>query len=124
MYNSIPGRYVNRIGKGKYTIDNTTYTTELNDGTNTLHSGANNWSYRVWNVTDSTEDSITFAIRDASNSSLGMLGLVKGQVTYSVEGSTWRIKMEATSPEARTRKCPTHSHEAKSPSLSLGSISM
>lgn len=103
MYNSIPGRYVNRIGKGKYTIDNTTYATQINDGSNTLHSGTNNWSYRVWNVTDATEDSITFTVKDASNSSQGMLGLVHGQVTYSVKGGAWKIKMEATSPEARTR---------------------
>ncbi|KAI1139943.1 galactose mutarotase-like protein [Hypoxylon sp. FL0543] len=108
VYNSIPGRYVNRIGKGKYTIDGTTYTTQLNDGSNTLHSGTNNWSYRVWNVTDFTKDSITFTVRDASNSSQGMLGLVKGQVTYSVSGSKWNIKMEATSPEAKTPLMLTH----------------
>lgn len=106
VYNSIPGRYVNRIGKGTYKIDNTTYTTELNDGTNTLHSGTNNWSYRVWNVTAATEDSITFAITDASNSSEGMLGLVNAQVTYSVSDSAWKIKMEATSPEEKTRMFP------------------
>ncbi|KAI1388619.1 galactose mutarotase-like protein [Hypoxylon trugodes] len=108
VYNSIPGRYVNRIGKGKYTLDGTTYTTELNDGSNTLHSGTNNWSYRVWNVTDHTEDSITFSVRDASNSSQGMLGLVEGQVTYSVSDSTWNIKMEATSPDEKTPLMLTH----------------
>ncbi|KAI0901408.1 galactose mutarotase-like protein [Annulohypoxylon nitens] len=108
VYNSIPGRYVNRIGKGKYTIDNTTYETQINDGTNTLHSGTNNWSYRVWNVSAVTDDSITFTVRDASNSSQGMLGLVKGQVTYSVSKSTWKIAMEATSPEAKTPLMLTH----------------
>ncbi|KAI2467809.1 galactose mutarotase-like protein [Annulohypoxylon bovei var. microspora] len=108
VYNSIPGRYVNRIGKGTYSIDNTTYTTQLNDGSNTLHSGTNNWSYRVWNVSAATEDSITFTVRDASNSSQGMLGLVKGQVTYSVNKGTWKIKMEATSPEAKTPLMLTH----------------
>ncbi|KAI6087417.1 galactose mutarotase-like protein [Hypoxylon rubiginosum] len=102
VYNSIPGRYVNRIGKGTYTINNTTYITELNDGTNTLHSGTNNWSYRVWNVTDLTEDSITFSVYDASNSSRGMLGDVEGEVTYSVKGSTWNIKMNAKSLDEKT----------------------
>lgn len=103
VYNAIPGRYVNRIGNGQYTLDNVTYTTEKNDGSNTLHSGTNNWSYRTWNVTDVTEDSITFSIHDASNSSLGMIGLVEGKVTYSVSDSKWKIKMEATAPEERTR---------------------
>lgn len=108
VYNSIPGRYVNRIGNGKYTLDNVTYTTEKNDGNNTLHSGTNNWSYRTWDVIAITKDSITFSISDASNSSLGMIGLVDAKVTYSVSDSTWKIKMEATSPEDRTRTYRTH----------------
>ncbi len=108
MYNAIPGRYVNRIGKGRYTIDNVTHITEKNDGSNTLHSGTNNWSYRTWNVTAATEDSVTFAVHDASGSSMGMVGLVEAQVTYSVRNSTWNIKMEATSPDDRTRTYKTY----------------
>jgi aldose 1-epimerase len=103
VYNSIPGRYVNRIGHGQYTLDNVTYHTEQNDGNNTLHSGTNNWSYRTWNVTALTDSSITFSISDASNSSLGMLGRVDAKVTYSVSNDTWSIKMDATSPDRRTR---------------------
>ncbi|RYP80049.1 hypothetical protein DL770_006408 [Monosporascus sp. CRB-9-2] len=102
VYNAIPGRYVNRIGKGRYTIDGQTFLTEKNDGENTLHSGTNNWSFRTWNVTSATEDSITFAIEDPANSSMGMPGLVEAKVTYSVSESTWKIKMEAASPEAKT----------------------
>ncbi|KAI1875113.1 uncharacterized protein JN550_002542 [Neoarthrinium moseri] len=102
VYNSIPGRYVNRIGHGKYSIDNVTYHTELNDGNNTLHSGTNNWSYRTWNVTAATDTSITFSISDASNSSLNMLGRVEARVTYSVDNGSWSIKMDATSPERKT----------------------
>lgn len=103
MYNSIPGRYVNRIGHGKYRIDNQTYETELNDGTNTLHSGTNNWSYRTWNVTSATNESITFSIRDEPNSSKGMPGLVLANVTYSVSGNKWSIKMNAVSPTVKSR---------------------
>ncbi|KAK3938888.1 galactose mutarotase-like domain-containing protein [Diplogelasinospora grovesii] len=102
VYNSIPGRYVNRIGKGQYTLDGKTYHTELNDGNNTLHSGTNNWSYRVWNVTALSDDSITFGISDASNSSMGMFGRVDASVTYSLTNSTWHIKMSATAPDQKT----------------------
>ena len=103
MYNAIPGRYVNRIGNGAYQIGDKTYETEKNDGENTLHSGTNNWSFRTWEVDEFTEDSITFSILDKSNSSKGMVGDVDAKVTYSVQGSTWNIKMEATSPQAKTR---------------------
>lgn len=103
MYNAIPGRYANRIGNGQYTIDGVTYNTEQNDGTNTLHSGTNNWSYRFWNVTAQTADSITFSILDASNSSKGMIGRVESSVTYSVTDSTWHISMTAKSLDNKTR---------------------
>lgn len=103
VYNAIPGRYANRIGKAKYSINGTSYTTQDNDGGNTLHSGTNNWSFRFWNVTAYTKDSITFAIHDKSNSSLGMLGDVDASVTYSVKNSVWNIKIEATSPDQLTR---------------------
>ncbi|KAF1947715.1 aldose 1-epimerase [Clathrospora elynae] len=102
VYNAIPGRYVNRIGNGQYSIGETVYHTEKNDGPNTLHSGTNNWSYRVWNVSAVTNSSITFSISDASNSSLGMIGRVDASVTYSVSKNKWSISMDATSPEAKT----------------------
>lgn len=105
VYNAIPGRYVNRIGGGNYTIGDKMYFTEKNDGDNTLHSGTNNWSFRDWKVEEFTEDSITFSIHDSSNSSRGMLGAVDATVTYSVEDSTWKIYMEATSPQIQTRGC-------------------
>ncbi|KAI1295120.1 aldose 1-epimerase [Xylaria venustula] len=108
VYNSIPGRYVNRLGHGTYTIDNTTYLTEQNDGNNTLHSGTNNWSYRTWNATAATNNSITFTVRDEPFSSKGMPGLVLGNVTYSVNGGKLSIKMDAVSPQVKTPLMLTH----------------
>lgn len=103
MYNAIPGRYANRIGNGSYTIDGVTYHTEKNDGNNTLHSGTNNWSYRFWNVTELTPNSITFCILDKSNSSLGMMGDVEASVTYRLTNSTWHISMRGRSLDQKTR---------------------
>jgi len=101
VYNAIPGRYTNRIGGGKFTIDNITYSVPLNDGPNTLHSGPNNWSFRFWNVVAATKDSIIFSLYDPANST-GMPGSVDATVTYSLEKNRWKIRMEAVSPEAKT----------------------
>jgi galactose mutarotase-like enzyme len=80
-----------------------TYQTQKNDGPNTLHSGTNNWSFRFWNVTAVTADSITFSLLDRSNSSQGMVGDVSASVTYSVRANaTWHISMTATSPQQKT----------------------
>ncbi|KAK0647990.1 galactose mutarotase-like domain-containing protein [Cercophora newfieldiana] len=95
-YNSIPGRYANRISKGQFTIDGKTFRTQKNDGQNTLHSGTNNWSYRTWTVTSLSDTSITFSLVDKEGDSTGMPGRVDANVTYSVFNSTWSIKMSAT----------------------------
>ncbi|CRK27764.1 hypothetical protein BN1723_014017 [Verticillium longisporum] len=107
VYNAIPGRYVNRLKGAQFTIGNKTYHTEKNDSTNTLHSGSNNWSYRFWDVTSLASDSITFSISDSEGESKGFPGRVEASVTYSVADGKWNIKMEATSPEAKTREPPT-----------------
>lgn len=101
VYNAIPGPYVNRIGKGTFTIDNVTYHTQLNDGPNTLHSGTNNWSFRTWNVTKVSDTSITFSIYDDAKKT-GMPGAVKASVTYSVSKNKWSIVMDAESLERKT----------------------
>ncbi|KAK3368340.1 galactose mutarotase-like protein [Podospora didyma] len=107
-YNSIPGRYANRIGKAQFTIDGKTFRTQKNDGQNTLHSGTNNWSYRTWNVTAVANDSITFSIVDNEGESTGMPGRVNTNVTYSVVNGTWSIRMVATAPETKTPLMLTH----------------
>ncbi len=86
-----------------YKLDNQTFQTEKNDGSNTLHSGTNNWSYRVWNVTALTNSSITFSITDPGMSEKGLPGLVNANVTYSLSNTTWNIKMVATAPQTKTR---------------------
>jgi aldose 1-epimerase len=93
---------VNRIGNGQYSIDNTTYLTQKNDGPNTLHSGTNNWSFRNWNVSQATNTSITFSIYDASNSSKGMIGGVTASVTYWLTKNKWHISMDAISNDQKT----------------------
>ena len=105
-YNSIPGRYANRIGGARFTIDGKTYRTQANDGTNTLHSGTNNWSYRTWTISAYANDSITFSLVDPAGASTGMPGKVEANVTYSVTKGKWNTKMMAVSPEAKTRKAP------------------
>ncbi|KJR85075.1 aldose 1-epimerase [Sporothrix schenckii 1099-18] len=107
VYNSIPGRYVSRIGNATYTLDGKTYATEKNDGANTLHSGTNNWSYRVWNVTAVGASSITFAIYDKAGSEQGLPGDVTANVTYTLTAGRLGIVMWA-SADARTPLMLTH----------------
>lgn len=52
-----------------------------------------------------TDSAITFFISDPEGASQGFPGRVDCTVTYSVaDGGRWNIKMEAVSPEAKTRR--------------------
>jgi len=48
-YGALIGRYGNRIGKGTFIIDSTTYQLTLNNGENTLHGGPTGFCERIWN---------------------------------------------------------------------------
>lgn len=47
-FGKTPGRFSNRIGKGKFELNGKTYTLPLNDGNNHLHGGPEGFSNKIW----------------------------------------------------------------------------
>ena len=102
-YGAIPGRYANRLSNATYVLDGVRYHTEVNDPPNsTIHSGTNGWSYRYWDVSAVSKESIAFVLSDANNSSMGFPGLVLGKVTYTVSKLAWSVRIEAEARDHRT----------------------
>lgn len=86
---SLIGRYGNRIGKGRFTLNDKTYQLALNDhGVNHLHGGNRGFNHRVWSVlktVNSEEPSITlgYISPDGEENYPGTLSV---QVTYTLTG--------------------------------------
>lgn len=56
----VVGRYANRIRDAKFELDGKTYNTPNNQGSWTLHGGGR-FSFNLWNVEESTDNSVTFS---------------------------------------------------------------
>ncbi|MDR0750283.1 MAG: galactose mutarotase [Tannerellaceae bacterium] len=63
-FGCIVGRYINRIGGAKFTLDNTEYVLATNSlGKHSIHGGRRNFSSKVWDATTSSnEQSATLSL--------------------------------------------------------------
>jgi len=91
-YGATVGRYANRIGAGKLTIDGIDYALDLNDGSNHLHGGTNGFHYALWSLLRRNDSSVTleYASRHLEG---GYPGAVLARVTFSVT-SDMRLKID------------------------------
>ena len=81
------GRYANRIGGGRFTLDGRTYQLTQNDKTNSLHGGTkgfDKYNWRVVSVKDGPVASVVLAHRSPDGDQ-GYPGQVDATVTYSLD---------------------------------------
>ncbi|MFD2573235.1 aldose epimerase family protein [Spirosoma soli] len=83
FYGPIVGRFGNRIAKGKFTLDGKTYSTELNNNGNTLHSGPSGFHTQVWDVKRANDEILEFTYISKDGEG-GFPGTVTTKVTYSL----------------------------------------
>ena len=80
------GRYCNRIAKGTFTLDGTTYKLATNNGPNHLHGGVKGWDKVVWAAeTFQNAQGVGVILRYTSkDGEEGYPGTVKADVTYTL----------------------------------------
>ena len=77
------GRNGNRIGNATFTLNGKVYTLDKNNGENNLHSGKKYYHYRIWDVKETTENSITFSLHSPDGDQ-GYPGEFSVDVTYTL----------------------------------------
>ncbi len=77
------GRNGNRIGKAQFTLNGKTYELDKNNNGNNLHSGLDYYHHRMWDVKETTENSITLSLH-STDGDQGYPGSFDVDVTYTL----------------------------------------
>jgi aldose 1-epimerase len=110
-FGAVVGRYGNRIGQARFTLDGVTYRLDANEnGRTQLHGGSRGFGTRVWTLLDRTRSGASLALV-SEDGDMGYPGRMLAQCRYDfLEPATLRIALEATCD----RRCPvnltTHSY--------------
>lgn len=87
---ALVGRYANRIGGAKFTLDGREYPLLANNGPNALHGGGVGFDKQVWTVEELTGNSAVLSLVSPDGQE-GYPGTLKVRVTYVLERDTLRI---------------------------------
>ncbi|MFD5816433.1 aldose epimerase family protein [Streptomyces sp. NPDC127038] len=110
-FGALIGRYGNRIGKGRFTLDGTSYQLSVNDGVNSLHGGAKGFDKHVWDVEGFASGSdVGLVLHYTSiDGEMGYPGTLRAKVTYTLtRHGDWRIDYEATTDRATVVNLTSH----------------
>lgn len=111
----VPGRYANRIGDSKFTLDGVEYKLNANDGKNSLHGGPHGFHEKNWTVKSFVDDaqngpSITFEYQSPDGEE-NFPGNLCATVTYRVtEQNELAIHYQATTDKATIVNLTQHAY--------------
>jgi aldose 1-epimerase len=108
------GRYANRIGGGKFSIDGKEYTLPKNDGNNTLHGGIVGFNKKIWKAREIASDDaaaleLSYLSPDGEEGFPGNLS-VKVVFTLPADRNELKIDYTATTDKDTVLNLSNHSY--------------
>lgn len=100
------GRYGNRIGGARFSLDGQAHVLAANEGRNHLHGGMLGFGRRIWRVVEHRADALALHYRSPAGEE-GYPGNLDVTARYQVDGDALRLVFEA-SVDAATPFNPTH----------------
>lgn len=103
------GRYANRIAAGRFTLDGQEVEVRTHDRGNSLHGGPEGFDVRLWGVESHEDDEVVLSLVSPDGDQ-GFPGTLTTRVTYTVEDSTVRVAMEATTDATTVVNLTNHAY--------------
>lgn len=110
FFGATVGRNANRIAGAAFCLGENTYALEANNHGNNLHSGSDSYAFRIWNVMEHTESSLSLTL-ESPNGDQGFPGKAKIRVTYTLaHPGTLSITYDAVCDEDTVFNMTNHSY--------------
>lgn len=112
FFGALIGRYGNRIAKGQFTLDGTTYKLATNNGPNHLHGGSKGFDKKVWDVSPINENKPSLTLHYLSkDGEEGYPGNLDVTVKYTLtDKDELEIEYQATTNKATPINLTNHSY--------------
>lgn len=107
-FNSLIGRYANRIANAKFTLDGKTYTLAANNNGNSLHGGNRGFDKVIWNAEKLSDSSLRLTYLSKDNEE-GYPGNLNVTVVYTLTNdNALKIDYTATTDKATPVNLTNH----------------
>ncbi len=106
---AIVGRFANRIGGARFTLDGKEYVLEANDGPNQLHGSTTGYWTKVWTIAELTENAVLLTL-DSPDMDAGYPGNLAVQVRYTVLEDGLEIKYHAETDKKTLCNLTNHAY--------------
>ncbi|MGQ1891897.1 aldose epimerase family protein [Thermophagus sp. OGC60D27] len=110
FFGALIGRYGNRIAKGQFTLNDSTYQLSTNDGVNHLHGGTNGFDQKLWDA-EPIHDPVAPALKlsyFSKDGEEGYPGNLKVTVIYTLKADSLFIEYSAKSDKSTPVNLTNH----------------